>query len=103
MSDDTIDAEISTMLRDEMHALLKDLKEHRADIAFKERATIMVYVMRCQTAFAGLRKGTEEPDNVGSAVRKYATAFSANAGGRRQKNSRAALAAADLEREDQDI
>lgn len=73
-----LNMKVNALLLEEMWELLKDLKAHRGDIAFKERAMIMVYIMRCQSGFMGMRKD-EQPDGQGDAVRKYSKAFTANA------------------------
>lgn len=90
---DDLNMKVNGLLLEEMWQLLKDLREHRHEIAFKERAAIMVYIMRCQTGFMGLRKETNEPDGQGDAVRKYSKAFATNAARGRKTGTGLSVAA----------
>lgn len=85
---------VNGRLYDQIDALLTQLEtgEH---ITLKERVAALIAVGRLQLVFATLRKGdkADEPA-AGSAVRKYAQAFSTNDTRRRKAPARRATAAA---------
>lgn len=85
---------VNSRLYNQIDALLTQLEtgEH---ITLKERVAALIAVGRLQLVFATLRKGdkADEPA-AGSAVRKYAQAFSANDTRRRKAPARRAGAAA---------
>lgn len=85
---------VNSRLYNQIDALLTQLEtgEH---ITLKERVAALIAVGRLQLVFAALRKGdkADEPA-AGSAVRKYAQAFSANDTRRRKAPARRAAAAA---------
>lgn len=66
---------INPMLQEEIAELLKDMRTQRGRIDIKTRAMVLVYIMRCQQGFMGLRKETNEPDTTGATARKYTSAF----------------------------
>lgn len=88
---------INARLYRQIARLLDDLEaaDVKEMLDIKERIAALIAVARIQTVFVTLRKeGKLGPTSrsAGSAVRKYASAFKANAGGRRAPRSRSAAA-----------
>lgn len=81
---------LSARLYRQVGVLLTQLEAEDANlkVTMRERVQALVAIGRLQQIFAALRKGLPENERTGSSVRKYATAFSADAGGRRAASAR---------------
>lgn len=72
---------------------LLDLLEDNEHVTIREITGALAAIARIRIGYVKLRD--EEPANAGSVVRKYASAFAANAAGGRARVSRSAAADAD--------
>lgn len=92
-----VNGRLYKQISDLLHQLESD-----PNITVRERIAALVAVGRVQTIFVGLRKENKDDPDAGSAVRKYASAFSKNATGRGKKTARAAAASDDFDAGDWD-
>lgn len=88
---------INARLYRQIGRLLDDLEaaDVKEMLDIKERIAALIAVARIQTVFVNLRKegkGGPTSRTAGSSVRKYASAFKANAGSRRAPRARSAAA-----------
>lgn len=76
--------QVNTRLYHQVSALLAQIeeKDSRSKITIRERVQALVAIGRLQQVFAALRKASPHDSTRGATVKKYATAFSANATGR---------------------
>ena len=75
---------INARLYNQVSELLTQLETGKS-ITLKERVAALVAIGRIQTIFLALRiKGEKDESNVGSSVRKYATAFQTHDARRRK-------------------
>jgi hypothetical protein len=81
---------INGRLYSQIGKLLDDLESADRDemMTVPQRISALIAVGRILTIFASLKKSDYDYGNAGSAVRKYATAFSANAARGRKGASR---------------
>jgi hypothetical protein len=84
----TLDPEgVAPRLYKQVSVLLTQL-ERGSGITVRERTQALAAIARIQAIWAALRKANpDESERSGSTVRKYASAFSANAAGRRKANT----------------
>jgi len=77
---------INSRLYRQLSVLLEDMEREGSDgeYSVRDRITVLVAIARIQTLFMGLRKEKGGDENVGSAVRKYASAFEKNAVDKRE-------------------
>lgn len=70
---------INGRLYNQLAIVLDELEKKNKTLTWRDRITALVYIGRIQTMFMGLRKEQSNEPTAGSAVRKYADAFKANA------------------------
>lgn len=77
--------QVNARLYHQVSALLAQIeeKDSRSKITIRERVQALVAIGRLQQVFAALRKASPHDSTRGATVKKYATAFSAHAAGRR--------------------
>ena len=86
--------DVNGRLYRQMALLLDQLERGAEEISLRERIAALIAVGRVQTIFMGLRKENRDEPNAGTAVRRYAKAFEANAIGKRKAASRSSGRAA---------
>jgi hypothetical protein len=87
--------DVNGRLYKQLGVLLTRLEANDEQITTPQLINALMAIARIQVLQMTIRKEDNEPDNAGSAVRKYAQAFETNAAGRRKAGrSRAAAALA---------
>jgi hypothetical protein len=82
--------DVNSRLYRQISSLLDEL-ERNEDLTVRDKIAALVAIGRIQTIFMGLRKENRSSANAGSAVRKYASAFT-DAASKRAKRGRSAPA-----------
>lgn len=73
--------DVNQRLYRQIARLLDDLEDadNKLRVTLPQRISAMIAIGRIQVIFKGLRAESHEPDNVGSAVKRYARTFKKNA------------------------